>query len=366
MKGYNELRTLYQTDSLYAWTHNLYFSPVLVEISPLHRCNQLCRYCYTHHRGRPEDKLSEHVLVDAFRQLAAAGTKAALLQGTGEPLLHEALPKAIEIGVKHKLSIALNTNGVLLTKALQEQILQHLFYIKFSVLDSDPQRYAYHHGCGQSQWQQLMENIDNAIQLRNKHNLGVALWATVYLFKDNFHDAYNIIKFYKEKGLDYIVIQEATYTDFSPAGRGDYASSFFSAAEINQMREKVLTLNDKDFVVKVTFPLINKAVNYAGMTEETYIPDFCHGPKFYAAISADGEVYPCYRLWGKGKEFSYGSIYEKTFEEIWKGQKRKTIEEFINNTPPSGAECLVCNHARLNEILYKYKNANTKWKEFII
>lgn len=365
MKGYLDLRTLYQIDSLYAWKHGKYFPPVLVEIDPTHLCNQRCIYCYTNKR-RESAMLRDDILISCFQQLADAGVKAALAQGTGEPLMHKALPKAIRAGAKRRLTIGLNTNGVLLNRSVQDQLLENLFYVKFSVIDHNPQRYAYSHGCSEKQWKQLDSNIESAIELREERKLQVALWATLYLDQRNFKDAYNIVKFYKEKGLDYIVIQEATFSELCPMGGKNYASTAFSEKEIDEMRESVLSLNDDNFRVKAQFPLINDAVNYAGMTKETFKPDFCHGPKFYSVISADGEVYPCWRMWGKGKEFSYGSLYEKTFEEIWKGEKRARIEKFINNTPPSGSECVVCNHARLNEILYKFKNANSKWKDFVI
>ena len=107
-------------------------------------------------------------------------------------------------------------------------------------------------------------------------------------------------------------------------------------------------------------------MNYAGQTRERFIPDFCQGPRLYSTICADGEVYPCWRMWGKGREYSFGSIYEQTFEEIWKGEKRRKMMEYINSVPPNGDECLVCNHARLNEILYRFIQADSKWKDFII
>lgn len=366
MKGYHELRTLYQIDRLYAWTHDLYFPPVLVEISPTNACNQACRYCYTFNRGRNTNRLHEDVFVSVFDQLADAGVNSVLLQGTGEPLLHPAVASAVRRGADRKLPIGLNTNGVMLRASLQEDMLRHLFYIKFSVIDNDPERYAWAHGCTQKQWEQLVGNIENAVRLRQVHGLHIGLWATVYLDERNFHEAHNIVNYYKEKGLDYIVIQEATYGEYAPAGTMKYASKGFSAAEIDEMKTKVLSLNDRDFAVKVRFPLIDDDVNYAGMTKETFRPNFCHGTKFYALISSDGEVYPCWRMWGKGKEFSFGSIYERTFEEIWRGEKRKRIEEYLNTTPPSGSECVVCNHARLNEVLHKCKHADSKWKEFII
>lgn len=366
MQGYNDLRTLYQIDHLYAMKHDKYFPPVLVEIDPNSGCNQKCVYCYTNDRNEEGLKIKDDVFVNLFDQLSDAGVKAVLLQGTGEPLMHKAISQAVERGAKRDLTIGINTNGVLLRKALQDNILQHLFYIKFSAVDNNRQRYARIHGCIEKQWVILLENIKYAIELRQKNNLRVSLWATQYLDKDNFHEAYDIAKFYKDTGLDYIVIQEATYTGYSPAGKKQYASSCYSHDEIHEMKEKVLSLNDDNFRVKVVFPLINESMNYAGQTKGGFIPDFCQGIKLYTTICSDGEVYPCWRMWGRGKEYSYGSIYENTFEDIWKSERRQEIEKYINTTSPSGDECMVCNHARLNEILYNFMQANSKWKDFII
>lgn len=366
MQGYNDLRTLYQIDHLYAIKHGKYSPPVLAEIDPNSGCNQKCVYCYANDRSGEGLKIENDVFVNLFDQLADAGVKAVLLQGTGEPLMHKAISQAVERGAQRNLTIGVNTNGVLLGKALQDQILHHLFYVKFSVVDSNKQRYAHLHGCSEKQWELLLENIKYAVALRQKNNLGVSLWATQYLDEKNFYEAYDIVKFCKDIGLDYIVIQEATYSNFSPAGKKTYASSHYSNDEIREMKERVLELNDDHFRVKVVFPLVNDSMNYAGQTKEGFLPDFCQGVKLYTTICSDGEVYPCWRMWGRGKEYSYGSIYDNTFEDIWKGEKRKQIEKYINTTPPSGDECMVCNHARLNEILYNFIQANSKWKDFII
>ena len=44
----------------------------------------------------------------------------------------------------------------------------------------------------------------------------------------------------------------------------------------------------------------------------------------------------------------------------------KQLISFINNTPPDSDECSVCNITKLNEILYQYSNATSKWKDFLI
>jgi radical SAM protein with 4Fe4S-binding SPASM domain len=363
MGGYNDPRTLYQTDRLYALKHNLYFPPALVEISPTNICNQHCRFCYTDAREKRKTSLGNDVLISAFEQVADVGAKGVLIQGSGEPLMHSALPDAIEVGAKNQLAIGLVTNAVLLIKPIQKRILKNLFFVKFSVLDNNPKRYAYLHGCSEKQHKTLIDNIKSAIALRDKHNLQVALWGSVYLFKDNFHDVYNIVKFCKDLGLDYIVVQEATYTEYSPSNKEEYASYTVSDVEINKMKSKLLTLNDDTFQVKVRFP-INDKTYFVGMAKECWKTDYCQGIKFFPTIATSGEVYPCARAWGDNV-YSYGNIYDKTFENIWKGEKRKRIEKIIMGIPPFGDECAVCNHGKLNEILYQYQHEATKWKEFL-
>jgi len=327
-------------------------------------CNQRCRYCYTNKRGRSREILQDDILINCFTQVADAGVKAVLVQGSGEPLIHKALPKAIEVGAKRQLSIGLVTNGVLLKKSLQERILEHLFFIRFSVVENDPKRYAYLHGCSEKQWENLIDNIKSVVMLRDKHDLQLGLYATVYIYKDNFRDAHDIVKYYKELGIDYIVVQEATYTEFSPSGKEEYASAGFSEKEIEEMKSRILTLGDNDFCVKIRFP-INDDTYFVGMSKECWRKYYCQGIKFYTIISSDALVYPCWRFWGKN-EYSYGSLYEKSFEEIWKGEGRRKIDKFVNNTPPNGDECSVCNITKLNEILYKYLNESTKWRDFLI
>ncbi len=359
MNGYDDIRTFYQIESLYSWTHNREFPPTLVEICPTHRCNQKCRYCYADKGGKSKEILTNDALINCFVQVANYGTKAILIQGTGEPLLHKALPEAIENISKYQLSIGLVTNGVLLNNNIQEKILKHLLFIKFSVVDIDSKRYGHLHGCSETQLKNLINNIKNAIRMRKTQNLQLGLWASVYVENDNFDDIYNIVEFYKNLGLDYIIVQEATYTNLSPSGKRERTSSNYSEQEIREFKEKILTLKDDDFNVKIRFPIDDVTYNVGSWKK-----DSCDGIKFYTLISSDGEVYPCWRLWGK-KDYSYGNIYKNTFDEIWKGETRKKIENFINTVPPHDDECSVCNIGKLNKILNDYKKS-TKWKDFLI
>jgi len=362
-KGYFDPRTLYQIDSLYAWKNGLYFPPVVVEINPTSACNQKCRYCYV--AGRTSGTMDDALLLKLMSQLSHAGVKAVVFQGAGEPLLQKALPDSIEIGAKKGLAMSLTTNGILLNKEMQERILKHLTYVKFSNLDKNTQRYAYDHGCPEKQWESLIDNIKNAVATREEHDLQILFLATVYLTKKSFHDAYNILKYLKELGIDYVSIQEAVPNEYSYSGKEPLASSYFTEYEINDMKKKVLTLKDEDFFVKVRFPLTDSTFTN-GRFADCWVNNWCQGIKFNTVIDTDGEVYPCFRYWGE-KEFSYGNLHEKSFEDIWKGEKRKEIEEYTNKTPPKGDECSTCNVTKINDILHNIRDAEKRrWRDFLI
>ena len=363
MRGYEAPRTIFQVDALHAWQHDEYFAPVIVEVSPTGSCNQECTFCYSDKIETKGQKISREVLVNLFRELPRIGVKAVSLQGTGEPLMHSATPEAIQAGAAGGLGFSLTTTGVVLTDKIQRKILEHLTFVKFSVLDSNKTRYSMMHGCPEQQWEQLVKNIAGAAELRAKEGYDVALMGTVYVERNNFNQMPEIVRFLRDLGMDYIVVQEATYTEFTPGRQSQNTSTFFSAEQIAEMKQAVAEVGTEDFTVKVRFP-IDDNTYHVGIYKDCWKDRFCQGIKFFPVVAADGNVYSCYRAWGK-KELSLGSLYEHSFEEIWKSQRRLEIEEKIMTTPPDGDECAVCGISKLNDILEQYRTDN-KFRNFLI
>jgi cyclic pyranopterin phosphate synthase len=360
MKDYfSTPRMIHHIDKLHAWTHGQYFSPVTVEISPTHRCNQKCIYCYTNDRAQSRDDMKG--LVECVESVTDAGVQGIVMQGTGDPLMHRDLPEAIRIAAK-KATVKLTTNGVLLMPKIQEKILQHLLCVRFSVLDSDPDRYAFYHGCNKKQWYHLVENIKHAVMLREySREISLALHGTIYLNRWNFGKAEEIVKFYRDLGLDYVHVMEPTYSAFSPVGQQKFESDYFSDWQIMDMEDKVLELVDDSFMVTVHFPIV-PALNM--VDGSCWRKDYCQGIKFSSVVSSSGDVHPCYRYWGR-KEYSYGNIFEQSFEEIWKSDRRQEIEALTLSTVPVGGECQNCCLCQLNAFLDGVRHTENKWRYFL-
>ena len=353
MIGYFDPRTLYHPEALLAWQEGKYFPPVIAEVSPTGRCNQKCQYCYAMTRIE-QDHMDDDLLMRLPKELEQAGVKAILYQGDGDPTMHKKLADTI---LTTNLPQTISTNGVLFTPTFQDKCLDKLNYIRFSVIDSDRDRYARQHGCIPQQHDMLIENLKYAV----KHRTRTMLMTTVYLEPYSFDYAYDIVSYFKDLGLDYLVIMEAIYYDLAPVGGRAFTSEGYTLSEIERMKDKVSTLNDDDFIVKFRFP---NSETKTGVTCGTFYPNFCQGIFFEAVIAPNGDVIPCWRGWDK-PELSFGNLHEHTFEHIWRSKQRREISKWILNTPPNGEECRICNQYKNNQVLESYMN-RTEWANFLL
>jgi len=353
MLGYDSPRTLYHPDRLASWERGEYFPPVIAEIAPTGRCNQKCRYCYAMTRVE-RLHMDDNLLMRLPKELEQAGVKAILYQGDGDPLMHKKLADAINTT---NISQTISTNGVLFTPEFQDKCMGKLNYVRFSVIDSDPKWYAYQHGTNEKQHALLIENLKYAV----KHRTNTMLMATVYLEPYNFDRAYDIVSYFKDLGLDYIVIMEAIYYDQSPVGKRGFTSDDYTDDKITKMKFQASYLNDDNFTVRFRFPNSDMKT---GVTPETFIPGFCQGIYFEAVIAPNGDVIPCWRAWDI-PDLAFGNLHEQSFIEIWQSRQRKFINDWILNTPPDKEECRICNQYKNNQLLWDYRN-RTEWANFLI
>ena len=81
----------------------------------------------------------------------------------------------------------------------------------------------------------------------------------------------------------------------------------------------------------------------------------CIGSQFQPCIGADGNVYVCTNHRGH-KEYSYGSIKDKSFKAIWGNmKKRKCIMNKINNTEKFSNCSQLCKPHESNKMVWQIK-----------
>ena len=93
----------------------------------------------------------------------------------------------------------------------------------------------------------------------------------------------------------------------------------------------------------------------------------CIGSQVQPCVGADGHVYVCtnHRGW---KQYSYGSLYEKSFEEIWKDiVKRQQVMHKIENEECFKNCTKLCKPHESNKAAwYIYQNLNKKIKKELL
>ncbi|MBI5971566.1 MAG: SPASM domain-containing protein, partial [Deltaproteobacteria bacterium] len=86
--------------------------------------------------------------------------------------------------------------------------------------------------------------------------------------------------------------------------------------------------------------------------------DKCLALPFWTYIDAGGGVWGCSAYLGD-ERFLFGGIYEKTFEDIWQGEKRKKVMEYVAKELSTGECRQNCRMDEVNRYLWELKNPST-------
>ncbi|MEU4391478.1 radical SAM protein [Kribbella sp. NPDC023855] len=106
-------------------------APVVVELDPTSYCDLACPECISSPLLN-KDRFTDEALVRLATGLADAGVLAVILIGGGEPLLHPATPKIIELLSSRGVKIGLTTNGTRVDRHL-DVLAEHVAWTRVSV-----------------------------------------------------------------------------------------------------------------------------------------------------------------------------------------------------------------------------------------
>ena len=111
--------------------------PIEASLDPIHTCNLMCKHCNAHsyleEKGMLKRRMSDNHLFNLIRFLGDWGVKAICFGGGGEPTMHTALGKAIELTHYCGMESSVATNGTLLTDKLIETMAKYCRWVGISV-----------------------------------------------------------------------------------------------------------------------------------------------------------------------------------------------------------------------------------------
>ena len=323
--------------------------PIYMEVSPVGSCNHRCVFCAYDYIGYPNRKLDKNVFFKFIDEVSKAGLKSMLFAGEGEPLLHPQIGEFINYTKSKNIDVGLFTNGELLDKKLNENILKDLTFIRFSVNGGDRETYKNIHK--KDVFDRVIENLNYCAKLKKENNLDVTIGIQFVLLPENIDSIKNLVYLVKDIGIDYLSIKP-----FVLQNEAQFYRQKEFKEDLNSLFKELENYSTDTFRV---IARVNAFENYG---KRDY--DKCYGCNFITALNSAGDIATCLPYWDK-EEFVYGNIYKNSFKEIWHSERRKKIKYFLENELDAKSCPPNCRPNAINSFLYELKHPRVSHINFI-
>lgn len=301
-------------------------APFLVVWDFTHKCNLVCKHCYSNSGAVQEEELTTKQALAVVDQIADAGVTALAFSG-GEPLTRSDFFEVAKYAADRGLYVSVASNGTLLTKANVQKLKESkVNYLDVSIDGSSAKSHDDFRG--------VPGTFDKAITgLKNCVEADLCVCIATTVGKKNMEELPEIIDLAEE-----IQAERFTYFNFIPTGRG---KAHFDQDLSAQEREKVLLylLNRMSAGCKTTIlatapQLARVALQCQGpggtgevmmsmahmqtvkVTKKAVpLGDFiggCGAGRLYCSISPQGDVHPCVFL-----PVKVGNLKTQKFKDIW-------------------------------------------------
>ncbi|MDO8425953.1 MAG: radical SAM protein [Deltaproteobacteria bacterium] len=337
-------KLMYHVERVNQWLKGVDIYPVYIEISPIGACNHRCTYCALDYMEYNPRSLDTQILKKRLTEMGSLGVKSIMYAGEGEPLLHKDISEIINHTKKSGIDAAVTSNGVLFTDKVFEACLESITWIKISINAACPETYSKIHRTKEEDFGKVIDNISKAVKFRESRRLASTIGMQMILLPENVNEAVSLAKKAKEIGADYLVIK--SYSQHFKSITKKYAD--FKYGNYLTLNEELKKVSDKNF--KVIF-----RENAMKKLEEGRAYKRCMALPFWSYIDSGGGLWGC-SAFLNDERFLFGNINENTFEEVWKGERRKKVMEFVGKGLDI-KECRKnCRMDEVNRYLWELRN----------
>lgn len=337
-------KLIYHVDRVHDWSIGKDIYPIYIEISPYGGCNHRCIFCALDYLEYKPKYLDTKILKRFLKDIASKGIKSIMFAGEGEPLLHKDIAELVIYAKDRGMDVSITTNGVLLSKTLLEEILPCLSWMRFSLNAGTARNYAFIHKTRSGDFDKVIGNIKEAVKLRKKKRLSCTIGVQFLLLNENYKDATKLADILKKEGADYLIIKPysqhpQSYNRLGP--KLDYEKLLFIEDELKNYENK-------------DFSIVFRKRTMLNLREKKPYKK-CLGLPFWSYLTSWGDLYVCSAFLGD-KRFCYGNIYKESFEEAWKGEKRKKLMKMMKTNWDIENCREACRLDIINRYLWKLKN----------
>ena len=340
--------------------------PITIEIDPSNACNHSCPFCISGHLHLNKYKntklfnrtmLKKDIFFKLAEELVEMNIEAINWTGGGEPTLNPALSKIINyIKENSNTRMGMFTNGTLLTRFnLFETLCNCLQWVRISMDAGKAETYDKLRVTNKSTnfkavYKNILTLIETKKKLKSKLTIGVGFVVT----KDNYKEILDFANLFKDVNVDYVQYKPEIIQierDETLNKTKEQISADFWLKDVIVLLEEAKNILKKKYecnAYKIEDLIVN-VKNYGRSYKE------CLGSQLQPCIGADGNVYVCTNHRGH-KQYSYGSLYESSFKDIWHNiEKKAVIMNKINNEEKFSKCTHLCKPHESNKLLYQIK-----------
>jgi len=235
----------------------------------------------------------------------------------GESTCSPYLKDAVLRGKENGLDMALGTNGYLLNENELEDILPALTYLRFNVSAGEAERYAEIHGVKEKCFHRVVEIIKRVVNIKKSNHLNVTIGMQMVLMPEFEDQIIPLARLGSDVGVDYLVIKHCSDDENGTLG-----------VDYSKYHRMIDTLKEAETYTTEAYQVSAKWSKLFSGGKRTY--SRCYGPPFILQMSGSGLVAPCGMLFNdKYKKYHIGNIVEKSFKEIWQGNRYWEVMDLI-------------------------------------
>ena len=288
-----------------AWERGERIAPITIDMALTRACNYGCHFCYAMLQENDRSIINKRVIVDFLDDCSEMGVKAVSFVSDGESTISPAFVDAVQHGNNLGLSMAVGTNGFVLTRSKLEEILPHLTYIRINISAGEKERYSEIMGVKESYFERVVQNIRDMVDIKKRNNLSVTIGLQMVLMPEYSDQIIPLASLGKKLQPDYLIFKHCSDNE-----DGDLGVNYAGYKKLYKTLEKAELMSDSHYRVLVKWSKIDSGEN------RTYKQ--CFGAPFMIQISGSGLVAPCGMLFNeKYKRYHIGNICEKRFKDIW-------------------------------------------------
>ena len=319
--------------------------PTRLYVEATNRCNLRCRTC-VQYRGMPE--APRDLSFDEIMWITGQtpDLTSVVLHGIGEPLLNKELPQIIR-GLKNRgVHVLFNSNALLLTPELAEELVAcGLDEFRASLDAATDSTYA---GVrGSEKFSQAIDNLAELARMR-RASPGSKLKVSAWLVgtRENVQDLPDLILLASRIGIDEVYLQRLVYPLDGPgsglASRDNAIDD--SMEEIRQSFTRSLSLSRRLHIPLMASGLAAPPESLHRSLSETTPWRRCRRPWDVAYITAWGNLLPCCISPFAILDYPsliLGNVFQQGLEKIWTGEKYTEFRSRLQSSDPPQS-CLGC------------------------